>query len=199
MRTNTVILAAALAALCLNGARAADQPTYQDGVLTVPRVDTTEQVGQYQDASYSLQADGSWKLDGLRSFSSGLTKIPLETVEVVKTDGFPAGVYLRTTGWVWPCGYRDKARMQQRQVGAHFDVAISVPVLVSDEPYACATIMEYVRLTIPLQVYGLAAGTYTYSVNGVSGSFTLDSSNKFADDCRAGTVEPSYTVNWCPQ
>lgn len=195
MRTNTVILAAAIAALYLNGAWAADQPSYQDGVLTVPRVDTTEQVGAYQDASYSLQADGSWKLEGLRTYG----KIPIETIEVVKTEGFPVSVLLRTTGWAWPCGYAGQAKVQQRQVGNHFDVAISVPMSVSDGAIVCAAYVDYVRLTIPLQVYGLAAGTYTYSVNGVSGSFSLASDNKYSDDCNASSAQPTFTVSWCPQ
>jgi hypothetical protein len=177
-----------------------EHATYLYGVLTIPRVDTTEQVGQYQDAKLSLQADGSWKLDELRAFgNSGLAKVPIESVEVVKTDGFPMGVYLRTIGWASPCGYQGKARVQQRQTGTHFDIALSVPVLVSDEPYACTANVEYVRLTIPLEVYGLAAGTYTYSVNGVSGSFSLSSDNKYADDCSASSVQPTFTVSWCPQ
>jgi hypothetical protein len=41
------------------------------------------------------------------------------------------------------------------------------------------------QVTIPLDVYGLSAGTYTYDVNGVTGSFTLGSDNGFADDCKS--------------
>jgi hypothetical protein len=190
---------AALAALSTDSGWADDAPRFHDSELTIPRVDTEEQVGAYQDATLSLQADGRWQLERVSTASAAYIKVPLEAIEVVKTTTVPVSVYLRTSGWVWPCGYAGAARIQQRLSGSHFDVAILVPEYVSPEPYACAAYVESVRLTVPLQVYGLAAGTYTYSVNNVSGSFTLDGANKFADDCRAGTVEPSYTVNWCPQ
>lgn len=177
-----------------------EHATYLSGVLTIPRVDTAEQVGQYQNAKFSLQADGSWKLDELRAFdNSSLAKIPISTIEVVKTDGFPVAVFLRTTGWTSSCGYEGKARIQQRQVGTHFDVSISIPVRVMDEPYACPGFAEYVRLSIPLQVYGLVAGTYTYSVNGVGGTFDIATDNRYADDCNVGSAESAFTVSWCPQ
>lgn len=167
--------------------------TYRDGVLTLPRVDTPEQVGQYQDASFSLQADGSWKLNGLRSIgNSGVSKIPVDSIELVKVEGFPVGAYLRVTAWGWPCGIEGRARILQRQVGAHFDVTISAPVLVSDETYACPAVVQRVRMTVPLQVYGLAAGAYTYDVNGVTGGFSLAADNRYPEDC------DSSQVAYCP-
>ena len=36
--------------------------------------------------------------------------------------------------------------------------------------------------TIPLEVYGLSAGTYTVDVNGVQGSFVLEIDNIFLPD-----------------
>jgi hypothetical protein len=170
-----------------------EHATYQYGVLTLPRVDTPEQVGQYQDASFSLQADGSWKLDGLRTIgNAGVSKIPVDAIELVKSDGFPVGVYLRVTAWGWPCGIEGRTRILQRQVGAHFDVTISAPVLVSDETYVCPAVVERVRLTIPLEVYGLAAGAYTYDVNGVTGGFSLVADNRYPEDC------DSSQVAYCP-
>lgn len=44
--------------------------------------------------------------------------------------------------------------------------------------------MRAYRTTVPLKVYGLPAGTYTYTVNGTaSGTLTLSRDNKFAEDC----------------
>jgi hypothetical protein len=170
-----------------------EHAAYRDGVLTIPRVDTSEQVGQYQDASFSLQADGSWKLNGLRSIgNSGVFKIPVDSIELVKADGFPVGAYLRVTAWGWPCGIEGRARILQRQVGSHFDVTISAPVLVSDETYACPAVVQRVRMTVPLQVYGLAAGAYTYDVNGVTGGFSLAADNRYPEDC------DSSQVAYCP-
>lgn len=51
-------------------------------------------------------------------------------------------------------------------------------------PSACPAMMYPYHYTVPLDVYGLAAGTYSYEVNGVkSGTFTLQQDNKFPEDC----------------
>jgi len=75
---------------------AADQPDYQGGVLTVPRIDTPEQVGQYQYASLRLGQDGRWQLESLRTldYNGGLFKVPVYSVESVVTTSFPVGAYL---------------------------------------------------------------------------------------------------------
>jgi hypothetical protein len=171
-----------------------EHATYQYGVLTLPRVDTPEQVGQYQDAQFRQLADGTWQLTGLRALqgNGGLAKVPIETVEVVRTEALPAAVYLLTAGWVSPCGYEGKLKVRQRRQDKHFEVAIIAPVLVADEPYACTANVDYVRLTIPLEVYGLAAGAYTYDVNGVTGGFSLAADNRYPEDC------DSSQVAYCP-
>jgi hypothetical protein len=90
-------------------ALAADSPDYQGGVLTVPRVDTPEQIGQYQDATLRLGQDGKWQLESLRSldYNAGALKLPVVSVEPVVTQSFPVGVYLRTVTYFPYCGYRD--------------------------------------------------------------------------------------------
>lgn len=167
---------------------------YQAGYLTLPRVDTFEQPGQYQDAQFRQLADGTWQLTGLRALqdNGGLARMPIETVEVARTESLPVGVYLRTAGWVWPCGYEGKLKVRQRRQDKHFEVAIIVPVLIADEPYGCTANVDYVRLTIPLEVYGLAAGAYTYDVNGVTGGFSLAADNRYPEDC------DSTRIAYCP-
>ena len=176
-------------------ALAADQPDYQASVLTVPRVDTSEQVGQYQDATLRLGQDGKWQLEDLRSLENnyGVTKIGVMSAEVIKTESFPVGVYLRTqNGEGWVCDFDGTFRLQQRRQDKHFEVAILAPRVKNPPPHSCIGIAWDFRLTIPLDVYGLSAGTYTYDVNGVTGSFTLDSDNGFADDYKS-----SY-ISYCP-
>lgn len=176
-------------------ALAADSPDYQANALTVPRVDTPEQVGQYQDATLRLGQDGKWQLEDLRSLENnyGVSKIWVMSAEVIKTESFPVGVYLRTqNGEGWVCDFDGKFRLQQRRQDRHFEVAILAPRVRNPPPHSCIGIVWDFRLTIPLDVYGLSAGTYTYDVNGVTGSFTLDSDNGFADDCKS-----SY-LSYCP-
>jgi inhibitor of cysteine peptidase len=189
------VLLAALG-LPLTG-HAADQPDYQASVLTIPRVDTPEQVGQYQDATLRLGQDGKWQLESLRSleYNAGAVKLPLVSVEPVVTQSFPVGVYLRTVTYFPDCGYRDTLKMLQRRQDRHFGVAITVAKrpLLPDDGYTCIAMAPVdFQVTIPMDVYGLSAGTYTYDVNGVTGSFTLDSDNGFAGDCKS-----TYLPN-CP-
>jgi len=176
---------------------AADQPDYQDGVLTVPRVDTPEQIGQYQYATLRLGQDGRWQLESLRTldYHGGLFKMPVYSVESVVTTSFPVGAYLRAVSNLPYCGYRDTIKILQRRQDRHFEVAITIaqrPQL-PDDGYSCLGIAtDAFRLTIPLDVYGLRAGTYTYDVNGVTGSFTLGRDNGFTDDCK------STDIPFCP-
>ncbi len=178
-------------------ALAADSPDYQGGVLTVPRVDTSEQVGQYQDATLRLGQDGKWQLESLRSmeYNAGVLKMPVVSIEPVVTQSFPVGVYLRAVTYFPSCGYRDTVKLLQRRQGTHIEAAITIAYRpqLPDDGYACTgEAPVLIKLTIPLDVYGLSAGTYTYDLNGVTGSFTLDSDNGFADDCKATDVE------YCP-
>lgn len=176
-------------------AQAADQPDYQSSVLSVPRVDTPEQVGQYQDATLRLGQDGKWQLESLRALENngGLVKIPVDTVEAFKTESFPVGVYLRTqNSVVWTCDFDGTIKQLQRRQDKHFEVAILAPQVKNPYTGSCIGLIHDFKLTIPLDVYGLSAGTYTYDVNGVTGSFTLGSDNGFADDCKS-----SY-IGYCP-
>ncbi|MFI3137666.1 MAG: hypothetical protein QX197_12900 [Methylococcaceae bacterium] len=38
-------------------------PSYQEGVLTIPRVNTPEQVGHYSNVTLTLNKEGTWELD----------------------------------------------------------------------------------------------------------------------------------------
>jgi len=41
----------------------------------------------------------------------------------------------------------------------------------------CIQVIAPFEETIPLEVYGLPAGTYTFEVNGVQGTFNLEMDN----------------------
>lgn len=160
-----------------------DHPIYDNGVLTLPRVDVPGQVGQYQDVTFQLTPQGTWELTGLQVRGvENLRQVAVDTVEAVKTGATPVSVYLRVYQYNTTCGYKGSKRVHQRLTGTHFAVDVSAP-MVSDGAITCTADIKNYRLTVPLQVYGLSAGTYTYDVNGVRGEFTLDSDNKYADDC----------------
>lgn len=179
------LLTCSILLLSATAAISADSPTYDGDVLTLPRVDTPSQVGQYQDVTFQLTPQGSWTLTGGQVFGVGtIYQMAVNHVEVVKTATFPVSVYLRVSGNETSCDTSGPARFYQRLQGSHFDIDFSAPHL---RPFTFGTLfcIDFPRFkeTVPLQVYGLNAGTYSYNVNGISGTFTLDSDNKFQDDC----------------
>ncbi|MBS4095663.1 MAG: hypothetical protein KGZ83_02355, partial [Sulfuricella sp.] len=81
----------------------ADAPLYKDGVLTIPTVNTPEQVGKYQDVTFKLTEQGNWQLSSFKAIgtvteNSGLGLAPIVNVDVVKTNTFPVQVLLRVSG-----------------------------------------------------------------------------------------------------
>lgn len=172
--------------LAATAALGGDDPTYDNGILTLPRVDAPDQVGQYQDVTFQLTPQGTWNLTGLQVRGvENLGQVAVDSVEVVKTGTVPVSVYLRVYKYNDRCGYAGPKRIHQRLTGARFEVDVSAAYIPSspDNPLICTADIKNYRLTVPLQVYGLSAGTYEYSVNGITGSFTLDGDNKHADDC----------------
>ncbi len=91
----TLPLATAIVLLPINLALGADAPVYKDGLLTIPSVNTADQVGQYQDVSFKFAGQGLWQLSSFRTIgASGLGLAPIGKVDVVKTDTFPVQVFL---------------------------------------------------------------------------------------------------------
>lgn len=187
-----------LALLLTNFAMGADSPSYKDGVLTIPSVNTVDQVGKYQDVTFKLTEQGNWQLLSVRSIgtvmaNSGLGLTGIDKIEVVKTDTFPVQVFLRVTGGLDDCFNSSLGQVNQRLEKNRFDVAITFNSFVSypapppGQPVAClASIKSFVRI-IPLAVYGLSAGIYSYSVNngaigGTTGTFELTADNKLPGD-----------------
>ncbi len=190
MYSSTAILAAA-ALFFSTTAFSADYSVYNDGVLTLPNVDTPDQVGKYQEVTFQLTPQGTWVLSGLQEL--GIRNLgPVQwvsAVEVIKTSTVPVSVYLRASGSTWGCGHSGPGRIHQRLEGTRFDVGLSASYTdaVVNGEILCAAEMRDFKMTIPLEVYGLSAGTYSYNVNGITGTFSLESDNTFPDDCDAAS------------
>ena len=65
-------------------------------------------------------------------------------------------------------------QITEEQDGDTFRVTITT---ARPEGAVCAQVLTPFEENIPLDVYGLAAGTYTVEVNGVTSTFTLDMDN----------------------
>jgi hypothetical protein len=162
--------------------RADGYPTYQDGILTIPRVDTPDQVGNYLDATFRHIDHNLWELQGYKTANDyPLKKTPIEQVELVVTDSFPVQVFLNIQGWISSCS--DPGQINQRLIGNRFEVTIQAEFPNgSPDTYVCTADVILFEKNIPLSVYDLKAGDYEYSINGgdYTGTFTLTQDNGFA-------------------
>ena len=188
MRIVLPFLALSLAGLPMLTA-AADNPVYKDdsGRLSIPRVDTPAKVGQYQDVLLQRSPQGTFSITGLQTLGQGTLYdlLGIASVEVSKAGSVPTSVFLRVSGSDPTCDFAGAVRVHQRLEGTRFDIQLSAPHLNPiGTPQVCTANIRNYKLTVPLEVYGLAAGTYSYTVNGShSGQFTLEQPNRFADDC----------------
>jgi hypothetical protein len=162
--------------------RADSYPTYQDGILTIPRVDTPDQVGNYLDATFRHIDQNLWELQGYKTANDyPLEKAPIEQVELVVTDSFPVQVFLNIQG-AFTSGCGDLKPITQRLIGNRFEVTVQAEFPDgSPDTYACTAEIRPFEKNTPLSVYDLKAGEYEYSVNGgdYTGTFTLTQDNGF--------------------
>lgn len=181
---------AALLVACLaycGPAQSFDEPIYRNGVLTIPYVSSDAQVGQFQDAIFQLNSQGLWQLTSIKAtgpateLSRQLFLAPVSAVTVLTVDGPPVQVFLRASG-AFGSGCGSPGRITQRMVGNQFEVLFADAFSAYDIALCTAVVIPFVK-TIPLSVYGLNAGTYTYSLNGIAGSFNLTIKNEVAGDC----------------
>lgn len=159
-----------------------DHPMYRNGTLYVPRVDTEQQAGHYLDATLEFDsASGMWKLlDFYDAFPpDDISKARLlnpEKLEVIVTGSSPIQVFLKASvkfgdgciryGWI-----------NQRRVGDTFEIVMHREHGILHAAVICADPVTDEKV-IPLQVYGLPAGTYEYNVNGThTGTFSLSKDN----------------------
>lgn len=178
------VVALLLASTAHGAGTTPDNPHYRDGVLTLPAVSTDAQVGKYQDATFELTSTGTWRLSGVSALGegdNGFYRAPVTRVEAIKMGSAPTQVLLRVQGeFNGGCG--SIGRITQRRVGTAFQVLVADAFKAYPVAICTAAMVPYVK-TFPLDVYGLPAGSYTYEVNGVSGSFELSTENVYPGDC----------------
>ncbi len=177
---NCLSSAIALALLTANFALGADAPVYSNGLLTIPSVNTASQVGQYQDVSFKF-TEGLWQLLSVRTIgASGLGLAPINRVDVISTGIFPTQVFLRVSG-AFGDGCPKVGQINQRLENNRFDITVTQFITYPPVGPCTAAIVPFAK-TIPLPVYALRAGTYTYNVNGITGAFPLAADNLLPGD-----------------
>ncbi|MEA3392209.1 MAG: hypothetical protein U9Q91_04450 [Candidatus Marinimicrobia bacterium] len=168
-----------------NAVCAGEAPAYSNsGILTIPVVNSVEQPGFYQDVEFQLREDELWELLEVRTgILIGTTVYPdseytigIEAVELVKTDSFPVQIFLKLSGtFTSGCGAIG-------EIGFELDnnqLSVFVYYAYHDPEIPCTMGFSPLERIIPLPVYSLSAGEYSYSVNdSFSGTFTLERDNE---------------------
>lgn len=187
--------------------------SYQNGRLTIPRVDTAEQIGKYVDVNLSAQPDGKWKLESFKEAGPNIALAPVDRVELLSVASLPKQVFLKVSGEFNGCSHLGQSYVRLEKdtfkvvVNDGFDWALAP--LVS----CIAAIIPY-ETTVALPVFGLKAGSYKYIVNGKkSGSFSLAVDNNLPpplsvactmdakicpDGSAVGRVAPNCEFAACP-
>ena len=158
-------------------------PFYSSGNLHIPRIDTHNQPGLYQDAMLQFDpAIDAWRLESVVTVP--ITDDRIKQVKVIVTESLPAQIYLQMSGrFAFSCGDRyiisDRRTEEPRSepTNEKFEVTVTFYDRFADE--APCTVEDNLSFIVhPLQVYGLVAGTYEYVINGThTGTFELKSDN----------------------
>jgi hypothetical protein len=157
-----------------------DFPIYHDGLLIIPRVDTDQQAGIFQSGLFQHDpTTDTWQLKEFQVAPvAQIFLVEDDGVEAVVTNFIPAQVFLKVKG-NFSDSCRVVGRVDQRLNENSFEVVISIRnTAPSNGSEGCFQVLTPFEKIVPLQVYGLDAGVYEYSVNGErSGTFELVSDN----------------------
>ena len=97
---------------------------------------------------------------------------PVEEIDILTLESFPVQIFVIAKGYL-PDPCTEIYQITQEREGNAFFVTIET----YRSPGFCIQVLAPFKETIPLQVYGLPAGTYTVEVNGVQGNFELEMDN----------------------
>lgn len=181
MKHHRVPLIAALTLAASVAVASDNHPTLNDetGDLVIPTVRIGDAPGAAQNAILQMINEDSWQL--VYADEGKLIEDVIEDVEaIVVDDAHPIQVLLRVSG-AFPTGCG-----QPGYVGFIVeDNTIDVSAYYENDEWTrnpdevmCTMAIRPFTYHIPLPVYGLSAGEYTYRLNGeVEGTFTLEVDN----------------------
>ncbi|MBX9917149.1 MAG: hypothetical protein K2Y07_07940 [Nitrosomonas sp.] len=173
----TVLLASLV--FSQRNAHASDYPIFRDGKLIIPRVDTAEQTGRFQNVELQLSNGLGTNFFTLLNYQESIVTpekgVYIDKVETIITDSSPMQVFVKVTGSL-PNPCYSVGQINRRLKDGKFEIALHSVVL--ETFVACPEVLVSFEKIIPLEVYGLSAGNYEYQVNGdLSGSFSLAADN----------------------
>jgi hypothetical protein len=112
----------------------------------------------------------------------------VDSIQILTLESFPVQINVLARGEL-PDGCTVIDNIQTTRTGNAFSVRVQT---IRPADAVCTQALVSFAETIPLDVVGLAAGTYTVTVNGISGSFTLATDNELS---AATTPTPAATTD----
>lgn len=171
MKKLSVLFAVSLSAVFVSQVLA--QPALlRDNTLTIHQAASLDGDSPvyYANVQLSANADGSLTVVG----GEQQNLVTVDTVQIMIMESMPVQVSAAVSGnKSVPCVNLLPAAVSRKD--SVFTVVMAETVLGPAE--SCIAVLEPFETSISLDVLGLAAGTYTVIVNGVSAEFTLDSDN----------------------
>lgn len=151
-------------------------PRFQNGVLSIPAVDTGEEISKYSGVTFMPNPDGSWKLNAFKQSGVNSVLAPISSVTVIKSNSQPVQVYLRIKGeFTNGCG--KLGRVDIRLINNVFNIRLNDVHDYGKQMICTQAIKPFVK-DIAMPVFELKAGTYNYTINGKNyGNFTLTIDN----------------------
>jgi len=141
---------------------------YKEGILTIPHAAVMKTDGVDYFADVILQADNSGGFALVAADSRSL--VDVESIAVVVMESLPVQVSVVVTGnKSVPC-----TKLLEPAVfveSSSFTIALAESKLGIAE--TCIAVIDPFETSIMLDISGLAPGSYSVSVNGVAGEFTL--------------------------
>ena len=125
--------------------------------------------------------------DNVEEFIYGTANV--ENIEIMTLESFPVQVRVSASGNL-PDGCTEIDEIQTERTGNTFKITISTK---RPADAICTQALVPFTETIPLEVRGLEAGTYTVDVNGVTGTFELAIDNVIEEPFPEEGGKPSFT------
>jgi len=100
----------------------------------------------------------------------------IESIDILVLESFPVQINVLINGYL-PNPCYQITRIEKNQEGNTF----YIKVFMKYNGLICIQTIKPYKETVALDVYGLVAGTYQVDVNGVVGSFTLNTDNILTD------------------
>lgn len=113
----------------------------------------------------------------------------VENIQIMILESFPVQVQVAVEGY-FPDGCTDINEIKTEREGNTFNVSISTK---RPKDAVCTEAIVPFAENVPLDVYGLEAGTYTVDVNGVTGTFELATDNIIEEPFPEAGRNPSFT------